>query len=460
MLMVPTDARVLLAGIWPAAPANVKVTKVVTDNRNVVKDSIFVAIKGERVDGHNYAAKAIEMGALAVVAQHAVEGVSATQTVLVRDPLDAMIAIGANYRNQFSPLVLGVTGSVGKTTCKEFCAAVFESFGNTLKTQGNQNNEIGLPNTLFNMNENTQYAVLEMGMQGFGEINKLAVAAKPNAAIITKIGTAHIRQLGTVENILRAKLEICDGLPKGAPLVLNGDDELLWAATLPTYVNPVFAGINNLDCEVTARNIVQKDGGQEFTIFDRSYGEFLTYIPAVGQHNIENALLAYTAATRLGLSAEIAAGALSRYKTTGMRQNIVCKSEMTFIEDCYNANPDSMAAALLTLAQVGENSRRIAVLGDMLDLGEVAQQAHMQVGRLCAETGVDLLFTVGPLALLIAEEAQKLGVEATVCENNRQAIEFLRNALQKGDTVLFKASRGMQFEEIIDGVVPAQTVDK
>lgn len=450
--MLPTEARVLLEGIWPAAPVHAKVTKVVTDNREVVENCIFVAIKGERVDGHSFAAQAIEEGALAVIAQHAVEGVSARQTILVRDPLDTMIAMGANYRNQFHPLVLGITGSVGKTTCKEFCAAVFSAFGPTLKTEGNQNNEIGLPKTLFHMDEETSYAILEMGMQGFGEINKLTMAARPSAAIITKIGTAHIRQLGSVENILKAKMEICNGLMQGAPLILNGDDTMLWTANIPPQVTASYTGIENLDCDVTARNIAAVNDGQEFTILDRKFGEFPVFIPAVGLHNVQNALLAYTAATRLGLSAQIAADALKNYKTTGMRQNIIRKNGITYIEDCYNANPDSMAAALATLAQVGENGRKIAVLGDMLDLGEIAEQAHTEVGRICAETNVDLLFTVGSLGEKIAEEAQVLGVQSTVCDSNGQAAEMLREVLTLNDTVLFKASRGMHFEEIIEKI--------
>lgn len=447
--MIPVAANILLEGLWPAAPMGAYVSSVVTDSRQVVAGSVFVAIKGERVDGHSFAAGAIKDGAIAAVVQHPVDGLPAGKTVLVRDPLDAMIAMGANYRRQFKPLVLGVTGSVGKTTCKEFCAAVFSAFGSTLKTEGNQNNEIGLPGTLFRMDEQTSYAVLEMGMQGLGEIHKLTMAARPSAALITKIGTAHMKQLGSVENIRKAKLEICDGLPQGAPLVLNGDDPMLWGAELPPHVQGVYAGIENPDCVVRAANIASTGEGQKFTIVDRQYGSFEVFIPALGLHNVQNALMAYTAATRLGLNAETSAHALANYKTTGMRQNIVKLNDITLIEDCYNANPDSMRAALGTLAEAGKNGRRVAVLGDMLDLGDIGPEAHREVGRVCAETGVDKLYTVGELAALAAEEAKRLGLDAQTSATNADAAGALLQTMQPGDTILLKASRGMRFEEII-----------
>ena len=222
--MQPIRANVLCRGLGQVE-GNPVVNAVVTDNRAAGPGSLFVCIRGERADGHDYAAKAVQAGACAVVAQHPVQGVPAGRCVLVKDPLDAMICMGANYRNGFSPVLVGVTGSVGKTTTKEFCYAVFSAFGRTLKTEGNQNNEIGMPNTLFRMDSDTQYAVVEMGMQGLGEIEKLALAARPCGAIITWIGQSHLEQLGTRENILKAKMEICAGLTDGAPLVVNMTDK-------------------------------------------------------------------------------------------------------------------------------------------------------------------------------------------------------------------------------------------
>ena len=450
--MIPTSAEKLFGGLWPAVPPGLLVNAVVTDNRAVQPGCVFVAIKGERVDGHDFAAPAYKDGAIVVVAQHPVDGVPIDRTVLVKDPLDAMIALGANYREQFQPLVLAVTVSVGKTTTKEYCAAVFGVFGETLKTEGNQNNEIGMPNTLFRMDGETRYAVVEMGMQKLGEIHKLTMAARPAGALITKIGTSHIEHLGSIENILRAKLEICDGLPQGAPLIMNGDDPLLKSAQLPGHVQGIYAGIEDPTCEVRALEITPEGVGQRFRILDNQYGDFSAFVPAVGRHHVQDALLAYTAATRLGLNAGTAVAALANYRPAGMRQNIIRKGGAIIIEDCYNANPDSMAAALEVLAQLPAQGRKIAVLGDMFELGNTAEQAHRELGRQCARQGVQLLFTVGPLAALAGEEAQLAGVDVTICADNAEAAAKLKKVLHSGDAVLVKASRGMHFEEILDAI--------
>lgn len=455
--MVPISAKELLKGLWPAAPAGLSITAVVTDSRQVVPGCVFVAIQGERVDGANFAPGALEDGAALVVSERTIEGVPADRTVLVADVLDAMIAMGANYRDGFSPLVLGVTGSVGKTTTKEFCGAVFSAFGETLKTEGNQNNEIGLPNTLFRMDENTRYAVLEMGMQKKGEVQKLAMAARPDGAIITKIGAAHIETMGSMENILRAKMEICDGMVPGAPLVLNGDDALLFGAKVPGNVVPVYAGIENAECEVRAENLRREGSGQRFAIVDTRFGEYEALIPAIGRHNVQNALLAYAAATRLGLAAPQSVAALAAFAPADMRQRVVEMYGVTVIEDCYNANPDSMTAALATLCEVGVPGGRIAVLGDMLELGTEAEKAHVQLGRQCAEAGLRLLVTVGELAGLAAKEAAKGGVSTAVCDDNAHAAAVLSEAARNGDTVLVKASRGMKFEEILAAFLPGNT---
>ena len=255
--MQPIKANELCKGLGTWKPDRMVAT-VATDSRNVKENSLFVCIAGEKTDGHRYAAQAMAQGAAGILAQHPVEGVNPEDTLLISDPLDAMIAMGANYRAQFQPLVVGVTGSVGKTTTKEFCYAVFSAFGNTVKTLGNQNNEIGMPNTLFRFNKDTQYAVIEMGMQGLGEIHKLTMAARPAGAIITMIGQSHLEQLGTRENILRAKMEICDGLPQGAPLVINADNDLLANAQVPAHVRRVTFAIHDSAADVRAEHIQRK----------------------------------------------------------------------------------------------------------------------------------------------------------------------------------------------------------
>ncbi len=449
--MQPITAKALFKDLWPGAPAGILIQSVVTDSRKVTPGCVFVAIKGERVDGHDFARMALENGAVLVVAQHTVADIPPDRTVLVGDVLDAMITMGANYRAGFSPLTLGVTGSVGKTTTKEFCAAVFAAFGETLKTEGNQNNEIGMPNTLFRLDEETRYAVIEMGMQGPGEIRKLALAARPDGAIITKIGRAHMDRLGSMEAIMAAKMEVCAGLPAGAPLILNGDDPLLRGAAIPEELHAVYAAVEDESCEVHAENLRSEGAGQRFTIADRQFGRFETYIPAMGGHMVANALLAYTAATRLGLSAETAAGGLSAFQPAGMRQRIKTVKGITLVEDYYNANPDSMKAALSLLSGM-EGGRRLAVLGDMLELGAITESAHQELGARAAALGVEMLVSVGKLAALAAGEAAKQGVEVRAFDSNEDAAAFLRGELREGDLVLLKASRGMRFEEIAEAL--------
>lgn len=448
--MQPVKASVLLEGIWNKAPQELEITKVVTDSREVEPGCVFVAIKGERADGHDFAKKAVEDGAALVLGERQAEGVPSEISVIVPDVLDAMIKMGANYRAQFSPLILAVTGSVGKTTTKEFCSAVFSAFGETLKTEGNQNNEIGLPNTLFRMDDKTEYAVIEMGMQGPGEIRKLTQATRPSGAVITKIGLAHIEQLGSIENVLMAKMEVSEGISSGGPLILNGDDELLRNAKVPEGISVVFAGIDNINSHVRAENIKREAHGQVFEIVDMQYGRYEVFIPTLGRHTVQDALLAYTAATRLGLNAQQAAAALAAYKPAGVRQKLEVVRGVTLLEDFYNAGPDSMKAALSTLSELETSGRRIAVLGDMKELGVVSEDAHKNLGKLAAEAGVNLLITVGRLAALAADNAEHRGLEAARFDNNAEAAEKLMQEAHPGDMVLMKASRGMKFEEILE----------
>ena len=328
---------------------NPQITGVITDSREAAPGTLFVCIKGERVDGHDFALAALQKGAAGILCQHDVEGVPQEKRILVKDPLDAMIQMGANYREHFSPLLLGVTGSVGKTTTKEFCYAVCSAFGSTLKTEGNQNNEIGVPKTLFRLDTTIRYGVVEMGMQALGEIEKLTLAVRPAGGIITWVGQSHLESLGTRENILKAKMEICDGMPDGAPLIINADNDLLSVAKVPQRLRRVTFAVHT-DADVRAVGIQGDEKGTHFTICDKEFGSFPAFIPAMGEHNVADALSAYALATRLGLDPERAAQALANYSTTGHRQNVVQHCGVTVIEDCYNASPDSMKAALRTLA--------------------------------------------------------------------------------------------------------------
>ncbi len=445
--MKPIHANQLLAGLALAEPE--PITAVVTDSRKVVPGCVFVCFPGERVDGHDYAAAAYKAGAAYIIANHPVDGVPEDRTVIVASSHHAMVRMASNYRMLFSPLMIGVTGSVGKTTTKEFCYAVLSAFGNTLKTEGNQNNEIGLPNTLFRLDDSTEYAVVEMGMSNLGEIDRLVRAARPSAGIITRIGVSHLENLGTRENILKAKLEICHGLPDGAPLVLNADDDMLPKAKLPERLNPVWFGIDAPGADVRALKITAGDSGTDFILSDKENGEFPVHIPTVGLHTVSDALAAYAAATRLGLDPAKAAAALSTYQTTGMRQNIVHKGGVTVIEDCYNASPDSMKAALGVL-EGQEANRHIALLGDMLELGSVSEEAHRQVGIWAAEAGVDLLIAYGPRSAAMAEAAAEKGVTTLHCETEQEVVGYVRQNVHAGDALLAKASHAMKLDQVLE----------
>ncbi len=446
--MQPVLSSVLLRGLGALA-GDPEIASVVTDSREAGPGSLFVCIRGERVDGHDYALRALEAGAAGVVVQRPVPGVPPEKCVQVPDALDAMIRLGANYRALYSPLLAGVTGSVGKTTTKEFCYAVFSAFGKTLRTQGNQNNEIGMPNTLFRLDKSVEYAVVEMGMQGLGEIRKLTLAAKPAGAVITCIGRSHLEQLGTRENILRAKLEICEGLPQGAPLVVNGDDDYLPGAAVRPDLEKVLFAVENPDADVRALDIVSGAEGTRFTIADKAHGSLPAYIPAMGLHNVRNALSAYALATRLGLAPAAAAAALANYQTTGHRQHVVEHGGVTVIEDCYNANPDSMKAALAMFKEY-PCKRRFALLGDMLELGGMSAPAHEELGRQAAEAGLTALVTYGPEAARTARAAKDAGLADVVhAEDYQQAADALLARMAPGDALLVKASRGMALEKAL-----------
>ena len=445
--MIPIPANQLLAGLTLAEP--LPINAVVTDSRKVAPGCVFVCFPGERVDGHTFAAGAYKNGAAYVIANHPVEGVPEDRTVVVPSSHMAMVRMASNYRMLFSPKMIGVTGSVGKTTTKEFCYAVLSAFGKTLKTEGNQNNEIGLPNTLFRLEPDTEYAVVEMGMSNLGEIERLARCARPNAGIITMVGVSHLESLGTRENILKAKLEICAGLPDGAPLALNADNDLLPTAKIPPRLRPVWFGIDAENADVRAVDIAPAGTGTSFTLVDKEFGKFEVTIPTAGRHTVYDALAAYAAATRLGLDAARAAAALADYRTTGMRQNIVEKQGVTIIEDCYNASPDSMKAALSVLHDLPVQGRRIALLGDMLELGDATETGHRQTGEWAAGAGVDLLIAYGPLSTAMAEAAKEKEVSVIHCQTAQEVVQCLQQNVHPGDALLAKASHAMGLEDVL-----------
>ena len=444
-------ARTLLAGLTPAERINAEqtVSLVTTDSREAGPGCVFVAFPGEHFDGHDFAAKALAAGAEWVVLNHPVEGVPEEKTILCPDSYQAMMQMGANYRAQFAPKVVGVTGSVGKTTTKEFCATALSALGATIKTEGNQNNELGLPRTLFQIGAGTQYAVIEMGMNHAGEISRLSRCARPDVGVITCIGLSHIGNLGSQENICKAKLEICDGMPEGAPLVLNYDDPFLRKAELPAHVRPVWYSMTSQEADVYASAIRQENDGMSFLLDDAENGCFMVHIPALGRHNVANALAAYCAASQLGLTPKEAIQQMKEFRQTGMRQHMLDCHGVRVIEDCYNANPTSMRAALEMFKDY-PCKRRFAVLADMLELGDEARTEHEELGRLAAVSNLEALVTYGEQAQRTAVTAAAKGLRTVYAHNYEEAAEALLRQVHPGDAVLVKASRGMALEKVLE----------
>mgnify|MGYP002560161497 CR=1 FL=1 len=468
--MEKLSLREIAAQLGCPQPPEGEITRVITDSREAGPGTLFVALPGERVDGHDYINRALAAGAEAAVAEHDGDYTPAEKVLRVKSSLRALLEISALYRAKMPAQVIGITGSVGKTTTKEMVAAVMASSFRIIKTEGNQNNEIGAPKTLMSITPETEVAVVEMGMSHLGEIARMVRAARPSAGIITMIGVSHLENLGTRENILKAKMEICQGLPDGAPLVLNADDDLLPTAQIPGRLRPVWFGIRSSSADVRAINIHTVGEGTGFTLVDNVDGEtyeFSVTIPTAGVHTVYDALAAYTATTRLGLERARAARALASYQTTGMRQNIVQHGGVTFIEDCYNASPDSMKAALQILhdRQPGPGGRRIAVLGDMLELGAASEPGHRQTGKrtfaqtlpgkrlsdvqVLAADAADLPVAYGPLSAAMAEAARQKGLQAIHCQAAEEVVEYLRQNVRPGDVVLAKASHAMKLDDVL-----------
>lgn len=423
-----------------------EINGVCIDTRKITDGCLFICIKGERFDAHQFAQEALDKGAAAVMI-HSDINVNGNY-VKVENTSKALLDLGGYYRSKFDIPLVGLTGSVGKTTTKEFTYLVVNAKYNAIKTLGNLNNEIGLPQMLFHIDDTTQAAVIEMGMNHFGEIHRLTTAAKPTIALITNIGTSHIENLGSREGILEAKLEILDGLEKGAPLILNGDNDMLKTVKNDDY-EIVFYGIDNGDFK--AENIVQDNGETAFDVVYFGKRQHIV-IPTIGIHNVYNALAAFAVGYYLDIDSQMCADALAQYVPEGMRQKSVACGGVTFIEDCYNASPDSMKAAIHTLSDTKSN-KKIAVLSDMLELGAYSVQAHSEVGKMAADAGIDYLLTVGDMSKHINSSAKENGLEnAFHFDSKEELADKLLDILQKGDAVIFKASRGMKLEDVIHNV--------
>ena len=422
-----------------------EIAAVTIDSRTVPQNALYVAIKGDRFDGHDFCAAAVENGVSAIVSEQELQ--LGVPYIRVKSTRQALLDIAKLHRNhRKSVKVVGLTGSVGKTTTKEMTYAVLSSQFETVKTEGNLNNEIGMPKTMFRIDETTEAAVIEMGMNHFGEIARMTVACQPDVAIITNIGVSHIEFLGSRDGILQAKTEILEGMQTGAPLILNGDDDKLWGYENPDYTL-IYFGIDNQNADVRAEQIREENGGTAFTVcFDGKTQA--VRVPTVGKHNIYDALAAFVAGLVCAIPPEKIAAGLENFAPAGMRQRIREVQGVTVIEDCYNASPDSQKAALNVLCSV-KAKRKIAVLGDMLELGSFSETAHRTVGAYAAEKQVDLLYCYGQNAAYIADAA-KNNVKVLHFTEKSALFDALLSEIRAGDAVLFKASRGMALEEVIE----------
>ena len=431
---------------------------VCTDSREADGKTLFVATRGERVDGHNYIASAQKLGATCFLCEKIPEGAEGNSTFcVVENSIDAFATLAHGYRKNTPIDTVAITGSVGKTTTKEMTSRVLNQGYNLYSTEGNFNSVIGMPMSMLEVEEECNAAVFEMGMSGFGEIHNMSVAASPRIAVITNIGSSHLEYLGTRENIAKAKYEIADGLRKGGILLLNGDEPLLrdLAERSDGEHRILFASVCG-NGDFSAENIRFTSDG---SIFDLRYdgGSIADVtVPAVGLHIVYDALFAASVGVLMNISDEGIKAGLSRYVPGAYRQKMYDCRGMKFIADCYNASPESVRGALDVLSRV-ECKRRIAVLGDMKELGESSPSLHRAVGEFVAEKGIDILLTVGELGAFIAEGARLGGMsrDAVYSETDcgaKNTIAKLKEILAEGDAVLFKASRSMKFENIIEKI--------
>lgn len=429
----------------------IPVSSFYSDTRNAVQGGVFFAIKGERFDGHEFAAQAVRDGALLVIAERALTDLPC---IVVKSTRKTLLDLARYFRMKFSPVVVGITGSVGKTTTKEMTALALSSKHSVYKTEGNHNNEIGLPFTLFKMNSTCSAAVLEMGMSDFGEIERLSRTSHPTICVITNIGYSHIENLGSRQGILDAKLEILKGADKKAPLIVNCDDDMLAPIKeeYEGYRDVITVGIDNEKADYRATEVSVRSDRMYFNV--RKNDEIICDVTlyCLGKHNIYNALVAIAVSVCAGCDPVAAAEMLSGFQPDSLRQNITKRGEQTLIVDCYNASPTSMEAAIDVLCEMQpkEGGRRVAVLGDMLELGEQSAELHRKVGEYVVLKKVDLLVCYGNNAKYIAQRADELGMHAGCSDDKKMVLNFLKYKLKPNDIVLFKASRGMQMEQIIE----------
>ncbi len=426
----------------------VRFVGVSTDTRTITPGALFVALSGERFDGHEFVIEASQKGAAGIIAGREMILPEHQATLIqVENPRLALQELARFHRCRFQIPLIAVTGSNGKTSTKDMIAAVLSTQLRILKTEANYNNEIGLSQTLLQLDSSHEAAVVEMGMRGTGEIAELAAIALPTVGVVTNVGETHLERLGSIENIAGAKAELIEALTENGVAVLNSDDVWVKAMRGKTAARIVSFGRQN-GADVQAKRFEQDRRGVTFECVTGE-GVFPIFVPVPGVHSVYNALAAIATGRLLGLGMESIAKGLAEYQPGKMRLNIRQYAGITVIDDTYNASPLSMAAAIDVLAELAKG-RKIAVIGDMLELGPAAQAAHERVGGQLAEIGAAVVITVGEMARFAAEAAERQGgVLGIPCQDHEQAINELKTRLMSGDTVLFKGSRGMRMEKLL-----------
>ena len=447
----------MLCSVGGEINRNLPFRSVCTDSREAAEGTLFVALGGERVDGHDYIAAALSSGNECVLCERIPE-ISDRKylAVVVDDSLRAVGELAKAYDRRINHRKVAITGSVGKTTTKEFVASVLSEGFRVHKTEGNYNSNIGMPLSMLSMQNDTEVSVLEMGMSHRGEIEYLSRIAEPDIAMVTNIGSSHMEYLGSRENICHAKMEIVKGLKPGGVLLLNGDEPMLRTYLTPG-ITPVFVGID-IPADFRAVNIRERIGN---TVFDIEYnGKTVRNIsiPVMGRHNIYAALFAFATGIKLDLDEDTIVSGLNNYRPVGMRQNIYDLGGITVIEDCYNASPESMRAAINVLESLSSEKkagRMAAVLGNMYELGANTDAFHEEIGLYFARHGGSMLYTFGEYAENIALGAVLGGMTNDRIFRNADTRdpaltgEMILHSLQKGDTLLVKASRGTAAERIL-----------
>lgn len=419
------------------------------DTRRLEPKDLFVAIKGPRFDGHDFIGAAIQAGAAGAVVGEAwakshPNGVPGS-IIAVSDTLEALHRFAESYRKGFDVRMIAITGTNGKTTTKEMIASAAGGTFNVLKNQGNLNNQYGLPLSLSGLGPGHQVAVMELGMSGFGEIALLCRLARPEIGIITNVAEGHTQFLGDIRGVAKAKAELLDCLPSDGAAIINADCDVLMEQTVRSRARVMTFGIEK-DAEVRATSIRPRTDGVSFSVDGE---EFELKLP--GRHNVYNALAAIAACDCLGLPRGEAGRRLAEVAAVPMRQEVIRLKRLTLINDAYNANPGSMRAALENLADIARAGRKVAVLADMLELGEIGPQRHRELGEQAGRMA-ELVVAIGELAAYINEGARSVGAASAHFRSNKEAVPFILKSIRPGDTVLVKGSRGMRLEEVVEAI--------